>query len=220
MPIIRVTTPENTLTAEQKAQLAPLLVDAVMVEDAPGSPADPHGWDLDRFTADCRDQRLSSKTSTRVADGQVPPRTQFLSYTDRNCALNSFGAGFLYLLMPIGHCVDVVILSAMRRFRPKTALLQAQSLCFPAANDGGCGISLHRFDCRASRSASRRSTEPSRSATAGRQSQLGVSEVRDNAAVIDICLSENERRFAGYDPRLLRPRLMPRLMRFARRFMR
>jgi hypothetical protein len=40
------------------------------------------------------------------------------------------------------------------------------------------------------------------------------------AAVIDICLSENERRFAGYDPRLLRPQLMPRLMRFARRFMR
>ena len=40
------------------------------------------------------------------------------------------------------------------------------------------------------------------------------------AAVIDICLSENEGRFAGYDPRLLRPRLMPRLMRFARRFMR
>jgi len=40
------------------------------------------------------------------------------------------------------------------------------------------------------------------------------------AAVIDICLSENECRFAGYDPRLLRPRLMPRLMRFARRFMR
>jgi phenylpyruvate tautomerase PptA (4-oxalocrotonate tautomerase family) len=33
MPIIRVTTPENTLTAEQKAQLAPLLVDAVMVEE-------------------------------------------------------------------------------------------------------------------------------------------------------------------------------------------
>jgi hypothetical protein len=40
------------------------------------------------------------------------------------------------------------------------------------------------------------------------------------AAVIDICLNENERRFAGYDPRLLRPRLMPRAMRFARRFMR
>jgi hypothetical protein len=40
------------------------------------------------------------------------------------------------------------------------------------------------------------------------------------AAVIDICLSEHDRRFAGYDPRLLRPRLMPRLMRFARRFMR
>jgi hypothetical protein len=40
------------------------------------------------------------------------------------------------------------------------------------------------------------------------------------AAVIDICLSENVRRFAGYDPRLLRPRLMPRVMRLARRFMR
>ena len=39
------------------------------------------------------------------------------------------------------------------------------------------------------------------------------------AAVIDICLSENEVRFAGYDARLLRPRLIPRLMRFARRFM-
>jgi hypothetical protein len=40
------------------------------------------------------------------------------------------------------------------------------------------------------------------------------------ATVIDVCLSEHERRFAGYDPRLLRPELMPRLMRFARRFMR
>ena len=38
------------------------------------------------------------------------------------------------------------------------------------------------------------------------------------AAVIDICLSENERRFAGYDARLLRPQVMPCLMRFARRF--
>ncbi|MGC2203183.1 MAG: ferritin-like domain-containing protein, partial [Stellaceae bacterium] len=40
------------------------------------------------------------------------------------------------------------------------------------------------------------------------------------AAVIDVCLSEHERRFSGYDERLLRPQLMPRLMRFARRFMR
>src|SRR5271169_1541910 len=30
------------------------------------------------------------------------------------------------------------------------------------------------------------------------------------AAVIDVCLSEHERRFAGYDRRLLRPELMPR----------
>jgi hypothetical protein len=40
------------------------------------------------------------------------------------------------------------------------------------------------------------------------------------AAVIDICLSEHERRFSGYDPRLLRPNVMPRMMRFVRRFMR
>lgn len=40
------------------------------------------------------------------------------------------------------------------------------------------------------------------------------------AEVIDVCLGEHERRFAGYDSRLLRPKLMPRLMRLARRFMR
>jgi hypothetical protein len=40
------------------------------------------------------------------------------------------------------------------------------------------------------------------------------------AEVIDVCLSEHERRFSGYDPRLLRPSVMPRVMRFVRRFMR
>jgi hypothetical protein len=40
------------------------------------------------------------------------------------------------------------------------------------------------------------------------------------AALIDICLAENDRRLAGYDPRLLRPNVVPRLMRFARRLMR
>jgi hypothetical protein len=39
-------------------------------------------------------------------------------------------------------------------------------------------------------------------------------------ALIDICLEENERRLAGYDARLLRPNLVPRLMRFVRRFIR
>jgi hypothetical protein len=39
-------------------------------------------------------------------------------------------------------------------------------------------------------------------------------------ALVDVCLEENERRLSGYDPRLLRPNLVPRLMRFARRFMR
>ncbi len=40
------------------------------------------------------------------------------------------------------------------------------------------------------------------------------------AALLDLCLAENERRMAGYDARLLRPQVMPRLMRFARRFLR
>ncbi|MGA8380694.1 MAG: ferritin-like domain-containing protein [Stellaceae bacterium] len=40
------------------------------------------------------------------------------------------------------------------------------------------------------------------------------------AALIDICLAENDRRLSGYDPRLLRPNVVPRLMRFARRLAR
>jgi hypothetical protein len=40
------------------------------------------------------------------------------------------------------------------------------------------------------------------------------------ATLFDICLEENERRFAGYDPRLLRPLAVPRFVRLARRAMR
>ena len=39
------------------------------------------------------------------------------------------------------------------------------------------------------------------------------------ASVVDVCLSEHDRRFSGYDSRLLRPNTMPRIMRLARRFM-
>lgn len=42
----------------------------------------------------------------------------------------------------------------------------------------------------------------------------------DTAELLDICLAENDRRMAGYDKRLLRPTTMPRLVRFARFFMR
>jgi hypothetical protein len=35
-----------------------------------------------------------------------------------------------------------------------------------------------------------------------------------------LCLEENDRRFSGYDERLLRPETMPKLVRFALRFMR
>jgi hypothetical protein len=38
--------------------------------------------------------------------------------------------------------------------------------------------------------------------------------------LIDTCLSENERRMSAYDRRLLRPRFVPALARWARRFMR
>lgn len=40
------------------------------------------------------------------------------------------------------------------------------------------------------------------------------------AALMDVCLAENERRLAGYDHRLLRPRLVPHAVGLARRFMR
>lgn len=40
------------------------------------------------------------------------------------------------------------------------------------------------------------------------------------AALLDLCVSENERRMAAYDPRLMRPQVMPRLARLARRFLR
>jgi hypothetical protein len=39
------------------------------------------------------------------------------------------------------------------------------------------------------------------------------------AELMDICLAENDRRLAGYDPRLIRPTFVPRIVRFARRFM-
>jgi hypothetical protein len=39
------------------------------------------------------------------------------------------------------------------------------------------------------------------------------------AELIDLCLVENDRRMAGYDQRLLRPKIAPSLARFARRFM-
>jgi hypothetical protein len=38
-------------------------------------------------------------------------------------------------------------------------------------------------------------------------------------ALIDVCLAENDRRLSGYDPRLLRPTVVPRLLRFVRRFL-
>ncbi len=47
-----------------------------------------------------------------------------------------------------------------------------------------------------------------------------VSGEIDTAQLIDICLSENDRRLSGYDPRLKRPTTVPALARFARLFLR
>ena len=40
------------------------------------------------------------------------------------------------------------------------------------------------------------------------------------AELLDICLAENDRRLGRYDPRLLRPTFVPRMVRLARRFLR
>ena len=40
------------------------------------------------------------------------------------------------------------------------------------------------------------------------------------AVLIGVCLSEHEQRFSGYDARLLRPTVVPHMMRFAGRFLR
>ncbi len=42
----------------------------------------------------------------------------------------------------------------------------------------------------------------------------------DITELMDVCLAENDRRMAGYDPRLIRPNFMPFMVRLARRFMR
>jgi hypothetical protein len=47
-----------------------------------------------------------------------------------------------------------------------------------------------------------------------------LSDEMDPAVLIDICLEEDKKRMAGYDPRLLRPTTMPRLARIARLFVR
>ncbi|KMQ83943.1 hypothetical protein RF55_18750 [Lasius niger] len=49
--------------------------------------------------------------------------------------------------------------------------------------------------------------------------QSMTSEALSLPQLMQLCLSENDRRFSGYDKRLLRPTIMPTLVRFALRFM-
>jgi hypothetical protein len=53
--------------------------------------------------------------------------------------------------------------------------------------------------------------------TATTAKSMGAVEL-DARDLIEISLKENDRRFAGYDPRLVRPTLVPKLARFALRF--
>jgi hypothetical protein len=50
--------------------------------------------------------------------------------------------------------------------------------------------------------------------------QAVTSEPIDLRSLLELCLSENERRFKGYDPRLRRPRTMPSLAAFALKLLR
>jgi hypothetical protein len=47
-----------------------------------------------------------------------------------------------------------------------------------------------------------------------------LSDEMDVATLMDICLEEDKKRMAGYDSRLIRPTTMPKLVRFARLFIR
>ena len=53
-------------------------------------------------------------------------------------------------------------------------------------------------------------------ATTARSMSAAAINARD---LIEICLKENDRRFAGYDARLVRPTTIPKMARFASRFM-
>jgi hypothetical protein len=60
---------------------------------------------------------------------------------------------------------------------------------------------------------------PDNNFTVSGSSAVSATEV-SAAELMRICLEENDRRFAGYDPRLRRPTTMPALVRFALRFVR
>jgi hypothetical protein len=47
-----------------------------------------------------------------------------------------------------------------------------------------------------------------------------LTDEMDLATLIDICLEEDKKRMSGYDTRLIRPTTMPKLVRFARLFIR
>ncbi|WP_241754728.1 ferritin-like domain-containing protein [Cupriavidus basilensis] len=51
-------------------------------------------------------------------------------------------------------------------------------------------------------------------------STSSLAEALSPRAMIELCLAENDRRMAGYDPRLLRPETVPKLARLARRLLR
>jgi hypothetical protein len=51
-------------------------------------------------------------------------------------------------------------------------------------------------------------------------STADIGETLNPRELIELCLTENDRRMAGYDKRLLRPMFVPRMARLALRFLR
>jgi hypothetical protein len=61
--------------------------------------------------------------------------------------------------------------------------------------------------------------EPDHNFTVRGAQSMAAGDIRIRE-LLELCLQENDRRFAGYDARLLRPQTMPRLVRFGLRLMR
>jgi hypothetical protein len=80
-------------------------------------------------------------------------------------------------------------------------------------------IGIARGVGRAAGGGGDQATAPDNNFTLNGGKAVGGFEI-STADLLGICLAENERRLSGYDPRLLRPKIVPCLMRFAHRLLR
>ena len=86
-----------------------------------------------------------------------------------------------------------------------------------ASRRGGLGrhcLGTRRAGAQHGRQGRYKATSVDSTFTASSASAISPVEI-DFRDLMALCLKENDRRFAGYDPRLLRPTTVPRLVRFA-----